>query len=454
MPLEFFFPQVFSKTIQATLLVDVVNNNGGKSTTAAAGSVKVAPELDSTGNPRSDFESAVANFIRRITNKAERRKTTFKKWMRSVEASLRGLESLYGAAAGIAVSASSSRPVSPARRFLQQPAVNSTLVNLLSGAMTSAMSTVVEEASAAEVDLADPETAGAVVGFFSSVAPIAAKTGAVSPSAAKSGAELLMTVLSKNPNLATTPGVSSSDLQAALAGLLSALPATSAEAAAVRAQTSAALSKISTQITLKSGSCGAQTRSSDVEPIRFKVCAGTASSRQLIYNSVTIAMPENAHSSDYQAAIVPLAASGFPTPQTGFSLASDVYDISATSLDASGNVVDLKTFAANITFSLPKKSGVTVAATQRVTLAFYNADTKLWDTSCGAASASAAGTAGVYTGSCNHLTPFALLSSTPASTGSGSSSVAFAPLGLGLHIAVSGFLSLLLAIAALAPNRY
>eukprot|EP00741_Cyanophora_paradoxa_P014759 tig00020824_g14237.t1 len=252
-------------------------------------------------------------------------KLDFKQKMKQIVALVHGLKAKYNAASG-----SSLRR---GRRLLQQAAGNSTLLNLvgfpestllfsspnisnaftlqLSSAMASAMTTVTTEANKAGVNLADPETAGAVVNFFASVAPVAASTGAVSATAAKSGAELLMAVLSKNPGL-----------QAGLAGLLSALPATSSEAASIRAQTSAALSKVSTQ---------------------------------------------------------------------------------------------------------------------RVALAFYNADTKAWDTSCGLASASA--TAGVYSGKCNHLTPFALLSYSGSVNANGS----YWPNGIGASFVYAPLVGLLFA---------
>eukprot|EP00741_Cyanophora_paradoxa_P016937 tig00020944_g16358.t1 len=167
-------------------------------------------------------------------------------------------------------------------------------------------------------------------------------------------------------------------------------------------------------------------------------------------------MPPNAYTSDYQTSVVVLAASGFPSPSAGYTLASEIYDISATSLDNNGNVVDIKSFPANITFELPTTGSATVAQNSKVMLAFYNSNTKTWDTSCGPASNLGSG---IFSGQCNHLTPFAFVSTASAGTIGGSSVPYWPGIASGsvpsLHAGLSSIaLSLsALAIVALASKR-
>eukprot|EP00741_Cyanophora_paradoxa_P014164 tig00020746_g13668.t1 len=146
--------------------------------------------------------------------------------------------------------------------------------------------------------------------------------------------------------------------------------------------------------------CGKQTRASDIDPSAFKICTGAATRTfDNIDNApgAAITFPTDVSTSSFQALVNRLSASSFPSPGTGFRLVSDVYDVSATGLDGTGNAVPITKFTSGVGFRLPTS---VATSGQSVSLVFYDVVGKKWET-CSAATADG----GAYTATCPHLTP-------------------------------------------------
>eukprot|EP00741_Cyanophora_paradoxa_P019673 tig00021137_g18991.t1 len=253
----------------------------------------------------------------------------------------------------------------------------------------------------------------------------------------------------------------SQSLQTSLSGLLSALPATSTAAASIRAETQTKLNEVAAKITLSSSTtpCGEQVRTSDVDPVSFKVCPGTASSRTLSFKTstaadaptATVTFPADASTTNFQVLVNLPSASSFPSPPATYSLVSPVLDITATGLDGSGNPVAITSFPGKITFSVPPNANFAPSSAKSVFLGFFNTKTTptKWDVGCGEATRSGSS----YTATCDHLTAFGLMGYSPVL---GVNSVPYWPgnSALAQH-GPSALLSLLLAaaVAAFAARR-
>eukprot|EP00741_Cyanophora_paradoxa_P021170 tig00021339_g20433.t1 len=385
----FFFPDS-GATRTAKLSVAVEDGAGRATAFAIAAAVEVKALVPATGNAVADFNAAVDAVNKEVTailNSSD----DFATKMNKILALIGTLKDRYSKATGVQL------------RRLRRAALGAidSLLASFSTVMSNVMTAVTTEATKSGVDLTNTANAGALVAFFSSIAPVAAKTGAVSEATAVQGATLLMNVIKANPNLTTTAGIDAKSLQTSLSGLLSAIPATSTAAASIRAETQTALNQVAAQIVLSSPDtpCDKQERATEFDPWGFK-----------------ITFPTNAWGSkNFQALVRVYAnASSFPAPPAGYRLVAPILDVTATGLDDAGRVKQLSSeFGAGVGFTVPVASGVTVAAGQAVSLVFFNATSKAWEV-CSAATAAAA--AGAYTATCNHLTPFSLMSTLPVTT--------------------------------------
>eukprot|EP00741_Cyanophora_paradoxa_P004090 tig00000767_g3972.t1 len=394
----FFFPDS-GATRTATLSVAVEDGAGRATAFAIAAAVEVKALVPATGNAVTDFNAAVDAVNKEVTailNSSD----DFATKMNKILALVGTLKDRYSKATGVQL-----------RRLRRAVlgAIDSLLASF-STVISNVMTAVTTEATKSGVDLTNTANAGALVTFFSSVAPVAAKTGAVSEATAVQGATLLMNVIKANPNLATTAGIDAKSLQTSLSGLLSAIPATSTAAASIRAETQTALTQVAAQAT----------RATEFDPWGFKACP-SAGSRVTVGGisdapGAVITFPTNAWGGkNFQALVRVYAnASSFPAPPAGFRLVAPILDVTATGLDDAGRAKQLSSeFSSGVGFTIPVASGVTVAAGQAVSLVFFNATSKAWEV-CSAATAAA----GAYTATCNHLTPFSLMSTAriPGST--------------------------------------
>eukprot|EP00741_Cyanophora_paradoxa_P022289 tig00000246_g21518.t1 len=414
----FFFPDS-GATRTAKLSVAVEDGAGRTTAFAIAAAVEVKALVPNTGNVVADFNAAVDAVNKEVTailNSGD----DFATKMNKILALVGTLKDRYSKATGVQL------------RRLRRAALGAidSLLASFSAVVSNVMTAVTTEATKSGVDLTNTANAGALVTFFSSVAPVAAKTGAVSEATAVQGATLLMNVIKANPNLATTAGIDAKSLQTSLSGLLSAIPATSTAAASIRAETQTALTQVAaqvprirlgavgivrgltfrTQISLSSPDtpCDTQaTRATEFDPWGFKACP-SAGSRVTVGGisdapGAAITFPTNAWGGkNFQALVrVYSNASSFPAPPAGYRLVAPILDVTATGLDDAGRAKQLSSeFGSGVGFTIPVASGVTIAAGQAVSLVFFNASSKAWEV-CSAATASA----GAYTATCNHLTP-------------------------------------------------
>eukprot|EP00741_Cyanophora_paradoxa_P022232 tig00021439_g21462.t1 len=312
----FFFPD--SGTLLTAKLTVAVEDSAGRITTfPIATSVEVKPLVPVTGNAAENFNAAVDAIdkeVATILNGNER----FKEKMDKIMALVGTLKNRYSAATGIQLRR---------HRRAVRTAIDSLLASF-SNVMSNIMKAVTTEATKSGVDLTNTENAGALVSFFSSVAPIAAKTGAVSEVTAVQGATLLLNVIKANPAL-------------------------------VR-----------------------------------------------VYKN----------------------SSSFPAPPAGYRLVASILDVTATGLDDTGRARQLSSeFSSGVSFTIPVASGVTIAAGQAVSLVFFNATSKAWEV-CASATASS----GAYTATCNHLTPFSLMSPSSNATSNANINVISMPYCPGL----------------------
>eukprot|EP00741_Cyanophora_paradoxa_P004095 tig00000767_g3977.t1 len=405
----FFFPDS-GATRTAKLRVAVEDSAGRATAFAIAAAVEVKALVPATGNAVTDFNAAVDAVNKEVTailNSGD----DFATKMNKILALVGTLKDRYSKATGIQL------------RRLRRAALGAidSLLASFSTVISNVMTAVTTEATKSGVDLTNTANAGALVTFFSSVAPVAAKTGAVSEATAVQGATLLMNVIKANPNLATTAGIDAKSLQTSLSGLLSAIPATSTAGASIRAETQTALTQVAAQISLSSPDtpCDTQaTRATEFDPWGFKACP-SAGPRVTVGGisdapGAVITFPTNAWGGkNFQALVRVYAnASSFPAPPAGFRLVAPILDVTATGLDDAGRAKQLSSeFGSGVGFTIPVASGVTIAAGQAVSLVFFNTTSKAWEV-CSAATAAA----GAYTATCNHLTPFSLMSTLPVTT--------------------------------------
>eukprot|EP00741_Cyanophora_paradoxa_P015603 tig00020902_g15063.t1 len=410
----FFFPSSTGGSNSSSLTVKVKDPNGLSTNFAIPNAVTVLPTVDPSKTADAQFDDNTISFGEK---------------MAKILANIESLKAYYSKATGTAL-----------RRALRQTAADQ--LAKLSGALSLAMTTVTTEATKAGVDLKDPavspcrhlnslaqfkhrlcaKTAGALVNFFSAIAPVATKTGALSESAALQGTQLLLKVIKENPNLANTPGVDA----ASLAGLVAALPPTSSAAASIRQETQKALADVSARITLSSNNtaCGDQNpnrAAGDVSPRSFKVI-----------------FPSNSNAGgDFHASISELAAS-FAKAPAGYRFLSPILEVTAASLAG-----QLTQFPGGIQFDIPATGSV--ATGQSVSLRWLDTDGSWKTDGCSAVSRSSAGS-GAYSATCNHLTAFALLAD--------SSSIGSPFVSAGVELASSALMASLVAAAALLLSRF
>eukprot|EP00741_Cyanophora_paradoxa_P014435 tig00020801_g13922.t1 len=185
-----YFPSAASSAGAVTSsLIVVVKDPAGLSTSfPIPGAITVNPVVDSTMPFVAQFDQMLATFDQQMAAVVANTNLTFVEKMAQIIANIESLKTYYFQASGVSLKL---------RRALHQSSAD--LLSKFSGALSTAMSTVTTEAAKAGVNLKDPATAGALVNFFSSVAPLASSTGALSEASAVRGTELLLKVIKENP---------------------------------------------------------------------------------------------------------------------------------------------------------------------------------------------------------------------------------------------------------------
>eukprot|EP00741_Cyanophora_paradoxa_P015469 tig00020892_g14932.t1 len=163
----FFFPSSTGGSVSSSLTVKVKDANGLSTNFAIPNAVIVTPTVDASKPAAAQFDDMLATFNKQMEEITADTSMSFKDKIAKILANIESLKTYYSQATGTAL-----------RRGLRQ--TNADLLAKLSGALSTAMTTVTTEAAKSGVDLKDPATAGALVNFFSSVAPVATKTGALS----------------------------------------------------------------------------------------------------------------------------------------------------------------------------------------------------------------------------------------------------------------------------------